>query len=239
MQLSSKISPLKKRARASKREEKRRQHSLFPTIKKNKVSLGSKILTLYHFFNGSGFNNDLQHWGWNSNLWWPYVDTLLGWRLLISYLNYRQLGLLKLSSNHVSKPKLKKKIFEAVEMAQKSQAMDHIVLRKFGDEQSTLLDRFERLSFEVQLNQAILGRSFSEPSVARFQAPLFGQGPAPPPPPLRQAQRGRRGSAFHKVLKKFLKPILGRKSRGGMSEVQLPDPRNPRSWKAFSRSLRA
>lgn len=69
MQLSSKISPLKKRARASKREEKRRQHSLFPTIKKNKVSLGSKILTLYHFFNGSGFNNDLQHWGWNSNLY--------------------------------------------------------------------------------------------------------------------------------------------------------------------------
>ncbi|KAL5738962.1 hypothetical protein ACOSQ2_028142 [Xanthoceras sorbifolium] len=38
-----------------------------------------------------------------------------------------------------------------------------VVLRRFGDEQSTLLDQFERLSFEVQLNQAILRRSFSEP----------------------------------------------------------------------------
>lgn len=120
-------------------------------------------------------------------------------------------------------------------MAQKPEAMDQIevVLRKFGDEQSTLLDRFERLSFEVRLNEAILGRCFSEPSVARFQV-------APPPLVRKQPQRGLRGrSAFHKVLKKFLKPIFGRKGRGGRKqEVQVPDPRNPRSWKAFTRSLR-
>lgn len=128
-------------------------------------------------------------------------------------------------------------------------AMDEIevVLRKFGDEQSTLLDRFERLSFEVQLNRAILGRSFSSPSGGRFGAPLIGSNglaPAPAPPPLEtQVKRGRRGSGFQKALKKLLKPILGRKgNNGGAAKkevpVPVPDPRNPMSWKAFSRSVR-
>ncbi|CAN0846893.1 hypothetical protein LINGRAHAP2_LOCUS4681, partial [Linum grandiflorum] len=40
-----------------------------------------------------------------------------------------------------------------------------VVLKRFGDEHSTLVDQFERLSFEVQLNQAILARSLSEPGV--------------------------------------------------------------------------
>jgi hypothetical protein len=41
-----------------------------------------------------------------------------------------------------------------MKFAQHLESMDEIemVLRKFGDEQSTLLDRFERLSFEVQLS---------------------------------------------------------------------------------------
>ena len=127
-------------------------------------------------------------------------------------------------------------------------AMDEIevVLRKFGDEQSTLLDRFERLSFEVQLNRAILGRSFSSPSGGRFGAPFVGStglAPASAPPPLEtRVKRGRRGSGYQKALKKLLKPIFGRKGNGGAGKkevpVPVPDPRNPMSWKAFSRSVR-
>ncbi|XVE80745.1 hypothetical protein DITRI_Ditri15bG0005000 [Diplodiscus trichospermus] len=120
-------------------------------------------------------------------------------------------------------------------LANENKSMDEIsvVLRRFGDEQSTLLDQFERLSFEVQLNQAILGRSLSEPSVAKrlncsqFQAP---------PPAVSKARKGRRGSGFKRVLKKLLKPILGRKGNAGKRPVA--DPQNPLSWKAFSRSLR-
>jgi hypothetical protein len=81
-----------------------------------------------------------------------------------------------------------------------------VVLRKFGDEQSTLLDRFERLSFEVQLSRAILGRSLSSPSGGRFGEPLIG--PAPTPPLVMQVQEGSRGLGFHKSLKKLLKPFL-------------------------------
>ncbi|KAJ4704232.1 Leukocyte immunoglobulin-like receptor subfamily A member [Melia azedarach] len=126
----------------------------------------------------------------------------------------------------------------------KGSNMDEIevVLRRFGDEQSNLLDQFERLSFEVQLKQAILRRSLSEPTVARstFQAP--------PPSPLpvlplvtTEVRQGRRGSGFGKVFKKLLKPILGRKGKknsknGGRNEI--PDPKNPKYCKAFSRSLR-
>ncbi|GMY25702.1 Leukocyte immunoglobulin-like receptor subfamily A member [Fagus crenata] len=118
-----------------------------------------------------------------------------------------------------------------------------VVLRKFGDEQSTLLDRFERLSFEVQLNQAIMGRSLSSPSGGRFGEPFIGLAPAPAPSPapsplVKHVQKGRRGSGFHKALKKLLKPILGRMGSVKNSKKEVPDPRNPKSWKAFSRSLR-
>ncbi|XP_057972784.1 pentatricopeptide repeat-containing protein At1g62680, mitochondrial-like [Malania oleifera] len=102
-----------------------------------------------------------------------------------------------------------------------------VVMHKFGDEQSTLLDQFERLTFEVQLNQAILGRSLSEPSTARPQAAQ------PLAPPVRQGGR-RRGSGLRKVLKKLLRPILGRKG----TNREVPNPRDPRVLKAFSRSLR-
>ena len=81
-----------------------------------------------------------------------------------------------------------------------------VVLRKFGDELSTLLDRFERLSFEVQLSRAILGRSLSSPSGGWFGEPLIG--PAPTSPLVTQVQEGSRGSGFHKSLKKLLKPFL-------------------------------
>ncbi|KAL4271567.1 hypothetical protein GQ457_13G018260 [Hibiscus cannabinus] len=89
-----------------------------------------------------------------------------------------------------------------------------VIPTRFGDEQSTLLDQFERLSFEIQLNQA-------EPIGATAKlAPSSG------------ACKGRRCSAFNKLLK----PILCRKGNGEKKPVA--DPKPPLSWKAFSRSLR-
>ncbi|KAA8517541.1 hypothetical protein F0562_017829 [Nyssa sinensis] len=105
-----------------------------------------------------------------------------------------------------------------------------VVLKKFGDEQSTLLDQFERMSFEVRLNQALLGRSLSEPSVHRN----LTQPPAPPPHLVSQEKQARRrGSGFHKVLKKLLKPIL-RRSKGAKKEI--PDPKDP-SWCSWVESV--
>ncbi|GAB4833123.1 hypothetical protein Ancab_031369 [Ancistrocladus abbreviatus] len=98
-------------------------------------------------------------------------------------------------------------------------------LKTFGDDDpSTLMDQFERLSFEIQLNQAMLRRSFSEPSGERhhycssvqaappLQRPLV---PVLAPPLVRkEVQQGKRGSSgFHKVLKKLLKPIFRRKEK--------------------------
>lgn len=108
-----------------------------------------------------------------------------------------------------------------------------VVMKRFGDEQSTLLDRFERLSFEVQLNQAILGRSFSEPRVPRHQL-----SPQPPPEPTvaqgRRPHYHHRGLGFQKVLKKLLRPIFGKKK----AEINIPDQKNFKFMKAFSRSLK-
>ena len=75
-----------------------------------------------------------------------------------------------------------------------------VVLGKLGDDdpcdqeeegQSTLLDRYERLSFEVHLKQAMLGRSLSEPSssaVGRTRA--AGSGAA-----SLAAQKGKQGGS--------------------------------------------
>ena len=125
-----------------------------------------------------------------------------------------------------------------------------VVLKRFGDEQSTLLDQFERLSFEVQLNQAILGRSLSEPGASRSQlrGKLNGKDTAPLATHVKQGCR-RRGLGFDKLLKKLLRPILGRKGKGGggdggggaaaaAKKEGMADPKDPKSWKAFSRSLR-
>ncbi|KAJ4845682.1 hypothetical protein Tsubulata_035262 [Turnera subulata] len=115
-----------------------------------------------------------------------------------------------------------------------------VVLKRFGDEQSTLLDQFERLSFEVQLNQAILGRSLSEPGASRsrlLQAPLTRQAPRPLEAQVKQGRRAR-GSRFDKLLKKLLKPILWRKGRAGGAKKEAPDPKDPKYWKVFSRSVR-
>ncbi|KAH7853427.1 hypothetical protein Vadar_002267 [Vaccinium darrowii] len=114
-----------------------------------------------------------------------------------------------------------------------------VILRRFGDERSTLLDQFERHSFEVQLNQAILRRSLSEPNVPRTRTQAATPQVLVAPPLLAMAaqvqQKRRRGSGFKKVLKRLLNPILRRK--GERKEV-VSDPNEPRFWKAFSRSTR-
>lgn len=111
-----------------------------------------------------------------------------------------------------------------------------VVMKKFGDEQSTLLDQFERLTFEVQLNQAMLGRSLSEPSTIVRSSKVPPPASLAPPPLISQVRQGRtRRSGFHKVLKKLLKPIFGRKGRG---KKEVADPKDPMYWKAFSRSMR-
>ncbi|KAJ4832565.1 hypothetical protein Tsubulata_000139 [Turnera subulata] len=115
-----------------------------------------------------------------------------------------------------------------------------VVLKTIGDEKSSLLDQFERHSFEVRLNQAILGRSFSESGVGRSRR-------RPPPPcgePLRpfvtQVGQGCRfGFGFDKFLKKLLKPILGRNIRGDAAKNDTLVPKNLSYWKAgYSRSMR-
>ncbi|KAG8377132.1 hypothetical protein BUALT_Bualt09G0136600 [Buddleja alternifolia] len=105
------------------------------------------------------------------------------------------------------------------------------IFKRFGDEQSTLLDQYERLSFEVQLNQAMLGRSLSEPAVARCQAPPK----VVAKPAVKQGRRSRR-LGFQKVMKKLFSPILGKK--GATKDGPHPDTKNPMFWKTFSRSLR-
>ncbi|KAG8085926.1 hypothetical protein GUJ93_ZPchr0010g8453 [Zizania palustris] len=52
-----------------------------------------------------------------------------------------------------------------------------------GGRHSALLDEYERLAFEAQLNRAILRRCYSEPSPARFPAVNHDPagGPAPTP----------------------------------------------------------
>ncbi|KAG5585329.1 hypothetical protein H5410_045763 [Solanum commersonii] len=108
-------------------------------------------------------------------------------------------------------------------------------MKKFGDEKSTLLDEYERITFEIQLNQAILARSLSEPSrrstTTRQPPPLMAA--ADQEPCCRHHRR--RGYGFQKVMKKLLKPILG-KIKGDKKIMETP--KDPRFWSKFSRSLR-
>lgn len=78
---------------------------------------------------------------------------------------------------------------------------------RMGEEDSSLFDQFERLSFEIQLNQAILGRSYSEPTMLRFIAP------PPPQPVFHRRNRSSSSRRFSTALKKLLKPIFGRKAQ--------------------------
>jgi len=119
-----------------------------------------------------------------------------------------------------------------------------VVGTRFGDQQSGLLDEFERLSFEAhaaQLNRAMLGRSLSEPKLQKSHPRLISVAPIPlvnqviMQGPRRGGGGGGGGSGFHKVLKKLLKPILGRKGQG---RKQASVDKDLLSFKAFSKSLR-
>ncbi|CAJ1948378.1 unnamed protein product [Sphenostylis stenocarpa] len=124
---------------------------------------------------------------------------------------------------------------------QKQRAMDEVakIRKRFGDEQSTLLDQFERLSFESHLNKAMLQRSLSEPGFPRCVSQPRHVSVTPTIPLLNHGKQKRcRASGLNKVLKKLLRPIIGRKSSSVAERKHVPDPMNPLSWKAFSRSLR-
>ncbi|KAE8663189.1 putative Pentatricopeptide repeat superfamily protein [Hibiscus syriacus] len=108
------------------------------------------------------------------------------------------------------------------------------VVTKFGDDQSSLLDRFERSSFEAQLKDAILGRSLSESSVVNRSRCL--QLLAARPQAMPQVSKGRGLYGFSWFLKKLLKPIIG--SRGNAGKNHLADAKNPITCSTFSRSLR-
>lgn len=118
--------------------------------------------------------------------------------------------------------------------------------RRFGDEKSTLLDEFERLSFEAhasQLNKAMMGRSLSEPRLQRSHSRLITIAPIPLVTHVMQEPRlshscGRRfGSGFYMVLKKLINPIVGRKKvRGGRKHVS--HSKDIMFCKTFSKSFR-
>ncbi|CAN6575979.1 unnamed protein product [Malus baccata var. baccata] len=125
----------------------------------------------------------------------------------------------------------KKAIKEVVE------AKNQVEMWKFGDDKSSLLDQFERLSVDLQLNQAMLRRSLSEPMYIRSEFPLLlTQGPPepsrppppPPPSPPHLVAKKRRGSGFNKVLKKMIKPILRRMS-GKKKDFPIPEAKDPRT----------
>lgn len=80
--------------------------------------------------------------------------------------------------------------------------MESAISKRFGDEQSTLLDHYERLSFELQLNQAMMGRSLSESRCL------------PQPQQMKKhAKPARRGwgSGFQEAIRKFLSKRGARK----------------------------
>ncbi|CAL9163242.1 unnamed protein product [Musa hybrid cultivar] len=81
----------------------------------------------------------------------------------------------------------------------------------FGEHHTTLLDEFERLTFEIQLNRAILRRSYSEPIAARTTHPARPH-PAQHPPKCAKPWRPRR---LFRALRRLFKPaICGRRTKG-------------------------
>ncbi|KAG9455197.1 hypothetical protein H6P81_008101 [Aristolochia fimbriata] len=82
---------------------------------------------------------------------------------------------------------------------------------RIGDTRSSLLDEFERASFQARLNQAVLGRSFSEPhgsSQNRLRPPAIAVQDHP-----RQSKK-----LVPNALKKLLKPIFRRKEQTSKEE---------------------
>ncbi|WVZ06251.1 hypothetical protein V8G54_019597 [Vigna mungo] len=113
-----------------------------------------------------------------------------------------------------------------------------VVGTRFGDQQSSLLDEFERLSFEAhaaQLSRMMLGRSLSEPKLQKSHPPLISAAPIPLVNQVHMQGPRHPGGGFHKVLKKLLKPFIGRKRE---ARKQASFDKDLLSFKAFSKSLR-
>lgn len=97
----------------------------------------------------------------------------------------------------------------------------------FGDEESDLLDQFERMWYESHLKMAMQNRSLSVSS--SFQQESTTQG---------KKRRGFR-PVLHRVLKKFINPILGVNSKRSDGSIQQVHDlkQHPLTFKVHSRSL--
>ncbi|KAH0865211.1 hypothetical protein HID58_082422 [Brassica napus] len=111
-------------------------------------------------------------------------------------------------------------------------------IRSFGDNQSSLMDRFERLSFEAHLSNALLGRSLSESGFSSMYNAVLDD-----PPPVhvedQDCHRVRRGLRLNKMLKNLMKPIRycsRRISRGKKQDGYDLDARSFKKWQTFSKS---
>lgn len=111
-------------------------------------------------------------------------------------------------------------------------------LQRFEDNHSSLMDRFERLSFEAHLSNALLGRSLSESGFSLMYSADFDDSPIRTTAPVCQ---GRRGSGLNKILKNLMKPVrycsrkIGRERK---QEAHDFDPKSFKKWQTFSRSVR-
>lgn len=111
-------------------------------------------------------------------------------------------------------------------------------LQRFEDNQSSLMDRFERLSFEAHLNNALLGRSLSESGFSLMYSAVVDDSPIHTAAPASQA---RRRLGLNKILKNLMKPIRycsKKMGRGRKEEACDIDPKSLKKWQTFSKSLR-
>ncbi|KAL5058333.1 hypothetical protein RYX36_029937 [Vicia faba] len=85
----------------------------------------------------------------------------------------------------------------------------------------------------------MLRRSLSEPGLQMSQTRLIDMAPIPLVNQVMQGPHHGNGLGFRCVMKKFLKPIFGKKKylRGGRKHVS-SDPKDIMFFKDFSRSLR-
>ncbi|KAL1191552.1 hypothetical protein V5N11_002372 [Cardamine amara subsp. amara] len=110
-------------------------------------------------------------------------------------------------------------------------------LRKVCDDHmhSSLMDRFERLSFEAHLNNALLGRSLSESGFSSIYNAVLDDSST------FTAAPARRGLGLNKILKNLMKPIRycsRRIGRGRKQDAHDFDPKSFKKWQTFSKSVR-
>lgn len=118
-----------------------------------------------------------------------------------------------------------------------------VAVKSFGDSKSTLLDEFERLSVEIQLNQAMLRRSLSEPGTSMFHARLGIGVPPLLPQPVKQAKPSS-WIGLHRMVKKIFRPVFWKKRVRKAADLHEQEQcyehkkKDLKSWKRFSKSVR-